>query len=123
MGYLASSYRDLVVWQKSMELTAEVYRLARKLPKEETYALSDQIRRSAVSVPSNIAEGQDRNSSRVFSYFLNVARGSRAELETQLLICLKIGYLTESDVAVAMALLNEIGKMLTTLISKLKTEN
>ena len=118
-----SSYKDLVVWQKAMELTAEIYRLVKKLPKEEVYALSDQMRRSVVSIPSNIAEGQDRNSDKEFTRFLFIARGSRAELETQVLICLKVGYLLESDVALAMGLLNEIGKMLTSLIARLKTDN
>ena len=120
---MSVSYKDLTVWQKSMELTAEVYRLVGKLPKEETYALSDQMRRSVVSIPSNIAEGQDRNSSRAFVQFLNIARGSRAELETQLLICQKIGYLSESDVKETICLLNEIGKMLSALINKLTTDN
>ena len=120
---MASSYQDLLVWQKAMELAEEVYRLVKKLPKEETYALSDQMRRSAVSIPSNIAEGQDRNTNKDFAFFLYVARGSRAELETQMLICQKVGYLVESDVTVAMDLLKEIGKMLTSLISSLKTGN
>ena len=119
----ASSYKDLVVWQKAMDLCEEIYRLVKMLPKEETYALSDQMRRSAVSIPSNIAEGQDRNSNREFSNFLYIARGSRAELETQLTICQKVGYLTNDDTAKAANLLREIGKMLTTLIIKLKTEN
>ena len=118
-----SSYKDLVVWQKAMELTAEIYRLVKKLPKEEVYALSDQMRRSVVSIPSNIAEGQDRNSDKDFAKFLYIARGSRAELETQVLICIKVGYLLESDIALVMSLLNEIGKMLTSLISRLKTDN
>ncbi len=118
-----ASYRELVVWQKAMELTVEIYRLARKLPKEEMFALADQMRRAAVSIPSNIAEGQDRNSKREFSSFLYIARGSRAELETQLDICIRVGYLTESDVQKARESLVAIGKMLTALIQKLKTDN
>ncbi len=118
-----ASYRELVVWQKAMELTVEIYRLARMLPKEEMYALADQMRRAAVSIPSNIAEGQDRNSKKEFSNYLYIARGSRAELETQLNICLKVGYLKESDVRQAMELLMAVGKMLTALIQKLKTDN
>ena len=119
----ASSYQDLIVWQKSMELAAEIYKLVKKLPKEELFSLSDQMRKAAVSIPSNIAEGQDRNSNREFARFLTIARGSKAELETQLQICVKVGYLADSDILEATRLLAEIGKMLTALIKKLKTEN
>jgi four helix bundle protein len=118
-----SSYQGLIVWQKAMELTVEIYKVTKKLPKEETYSLCDQMKRSAVSIPSNIAEGHDRGTKKEFIYFLTIARGSKAELETQLLICLKIGYLSELDISAAMSLLKEIGSMLTSLISKLKTEN
>jgi len=117
-----SSYKGLLVWQKAMELTAVIYKLVKKLPKEELYSLSDQMRRAAVSIPSNIAEGQDRNTKKEFIYFLTIARGSKAELETQLLICVKIGYLIEEEILEAMTLSTEIGKMLTSLINKLKIE-
>ena len=83
---MAKSYRELIVWQKSMELAEKVYLLVKALPKEETYALSDQMRRAAVSIPSNIAEGHARQSQKEFLQFLCIARGSRAELETQLLL-------------------------------------
>ena len=83
------NYKDLTVWQKAMDLTEEVYRLVKILPKEETYALSNQIRRSVVSVPSNIAEGQGRESKNEFRSFLSIAKGSLSELETQLLICVR----------------------------------
>jgi four helix bundle protein len=89
----ASSYQDLIVWQKAMDLTAEIYRLVKKLPREELYSLSDQMRRAAVSIPSNIAEGQDRNSPKVFINFLAIARGAKAELGVQLRICVRVGYL------------------------------
>jgi len=79
-----SSYRGLLVWQKSLDLTAAIYKLVKKLPKEELYALSDQMRRAVISIPSNIAEGQDRNTKKEFIQFLHVSRGSKAELETQL---------------------------------------
>ena len=81
-----SSYRDLVVWQKSMELTEEIYRLVKTLPREETYGLSDQMRRAVVAVPSNIAEGHGRNSEKEFIRFLCMAKGSVFELETQILL-------------------------------------
>lgn len=115
------NYKDLTAWQKAMDLTEEVYRLVKNLPKEETYALSDQIRRSVVSVPSNIAEGQGRESKNEFRSFLSVAKGSLSELETQLLICVRLKYFTEVDIKIALSLSNEIDRMLTTLILKLKT--
>ena len=103
-----------------MDLTTIIYKLVKKLPKEETYALSDQMRRAVVSIPSNIAEGRDRNTNKEFVHFLTIARGSKAELETQLLVCVKVGYLSESEILEAMNLLIEVGKMLTSLISKLR---
>jgi four helix bundle protein len=118
-----SSYQGLTVWQKAMDLTAVIYRLTQKLPKEELYSLSDQMRRSAVSIPSNIAEGQDSDTNEEFIRFLTISRGSKAELETQLLICVKVGYLNEPEILEAMNLTTEIGKMLTSLINKLKTAN
>ena len=118
---MIKDYKDLIVWQKAMEATAEVYKLAKLLPKEETYALSDQMRRAAISIPSNIAEGQARNSSKEFNQFLAIAKGSKAELETQLLLCVKVGYLTDNDIASAINLLIEIGKIINTLQQKLIT--
>lgn len=115
------SYQELIVWQKAMDLTAMIYALAKKLPKEELYALSDQMRRAAVSIPSNIAEGQARNSTKEFLQFLAVAKGSKAELETQLLLCIRVGYLADMDISEAMELLQEIGKMLGALTKKLST--
>jgi len=114
-----SNFRRLVVWQKAMELTAVIYQLVKKLPKEELYSLSDQMRRAVVSIPSNIAEGRERNTDKEFVHFLKIARGSKAELETHLLICVKSNYLTETDISEAMNLLTETGKMLNTLINKL----
>lgn len=120
---MIKDYKDLIVWQKAMEATAEVYNLAKLLPKEETYALSDQMRRAAISIPSNIAEGQARNSSKEFNQFLAIAKGSKAELETQLLLCVKVGYLTDNDIAYAINLLIEIGKIINTLQQKLTTNH
>jgi len=114
-------YKELLVWQKSMQLATIIYQLVKKLPKEELYSLSDQMRRSAVSIPSNIAEGQARNSTKEFLHFLVVARGSKAELETQLLLCVKVGYLTDKDILVAMQMLQEIGKMVYAITQKLTT--
>ncbi|MCK9256369.1 MAG: four helix bundle protein [Bacteroidales bacterium] len=108
-------FKDLIVWQKSMDLVEEVYRLVKNLPKEELYSLSDQIKRSAISIPSNIAEGQGRKSAREFIRFLRIARASKAELETQLLLCVRINYLNTSDIDRAIDLIQEIGKMLNSL--------
>ena len=116
---IVKDYKDLIVWQKSMDLLVEVYRLVKKLPKEETNVLSDQMRRAAVSVPSNIAEGKNRSSGKDYIRFLFIARGSRAEIETQLLACVRLNYLEESEVEPALALCSEIGKMLSAMISKI----
>ena len=117
-----SSYQGLKVWQKAMDLTAVLYQLVKKLPKEELYALCDQMRRATVSITSNIAEGHDRNTQKEFIHFLTISRGSKAELETHLLICVKVGYLLESEILEAMNLLTEIGKMLTSLINRLSAQ-
>ena len=114
------NYRELPFWQKSMDLAVEIYKLVKLLPKEETYALSDQMRRAVVSIPSNIAEGQGRDSTKEYIYFLNIARGSCFELETQIRICINVGYLNESNTQIAFELLMEVGKMLTSTINKLK---
>ena len=115
---MQENYQKLEVWKKSIDLVEQIYVLVGKLPKEETYALSDQMRRAAVSIPSNIAEGQSRGS-REFIQFLKVARGSRAELETQLLICERLNYLTHTDIESSLNLLEEISKMISSLIKRL----
>ena len=113
------SYQDLVVWKRSVELVMEAYQLVKHLPREETYALSNQIRRAAVSIPSNIAEGNGRTSIKDYSRFLSMARGSKYELETLLLICVELCYLTQEQITHAMNLSEEIGRMLNVLIAKL----
>ena len=120
---MITNYRELVVWQKAMDLAAEVYRIVKLLPKEELYALSDQMRRAAVSVPSNIAEGQARNSTKEFINFLSMAKGSNAELQTQCLICERLSYIPEEELQKALSLSDEVGKMLNALISKLTTNH
>ena len=109
-------YRNLVVWQKSMDLVKQVYALTRLLPKEEIFALSNQIRRAVVSIPSNIAEGYGRHSRNDYLRFLNIARGSKNEVETQLQICLMLDYLKPEDIAETQAVCTEVGKMLNSLI-------
>lgn len=112
-----SDYRKLKVWQKAMELTFEVYSLVRLLPKEEIYALSNQMRRAVVSIPSNIAEGHGRSSDKEFVKFLSFSRGSLLELETQLEICHRLKYITEEQSYNAKTMATEVGKMLNALIS------
>jgi four helix bundle protein len=114
------NYQGLIVWQKAMDLTVKIYTITKKLPKEEIFSLTNQMRRAAVSIPSNLAEGQARHHKKEFIQFIGIAKGSKAELETQLLLCQKIGYLTDTDILEAMNLLQEIGKMLTTLARKLR---
>lgn len=112
-------HKELIVWQKAMDLVDEIYRLVKHLPKEETYALSDQMRRCCVSIPSNIAEGFDRNSTKEYLHFLSIANGSKAEIETQLLICVRQKFLAEAQIEKALSLCAEIGKMLSAIMKKL----
>ena len=113
-----TGYEKLEVWQMSIKLVTDVYKLVKFLPKEETYALSDQIRRSAVSIPSNIAEGSSRNSKKEFIQFLYIALGSLCELETQLLISKNVGYINDyKDIKTK---ITSIKKMLNALITSIK---
>jgi len=115
-------YEDLIVWQKAMDLVVEVYKIAKLLPDEELYVLSNQMRRAAISIPSNIAEGQERSTTKDFIKYLYIAKGSKGELETQLLLCSRLQYLTLSQIEVAQRLLCEIGKMLNSLIYSLSAK-
>ena len=117
------SYEDLIVWQKAMDLTVDIYRLIKFLPREETYALSDQMRRAVVSIPSNIAEGHGRSSTKEFISYLVIARGSLTELKTQLEICHRLKYFSKPESEYALNLCTEIYKILNALISKLKQKN
>lgn len=119
---VVSSYEELIVWQKAMLLVEEVCKVVKKLPREELYALSDQLRRAVVSIPSNIAEGHMRAGTREFINFLSIANGSRVEVETQLKICERLKYLSESDVTESLNLCSEVGKMLNVMISKLSAK-
>ena len=105
-------YRELKVWRLAMELAEDIYRLSAKFPKHEIYGLGSQIQRSAVSVPSNIAEGQARNSNKEFNHFLGIARGSLAELETQIMLAQRLDYLNAEKANPALEKAEEIGKML-----------
>jgi four helix bundle protein len=114
------SYKDLVAWQKSMDLVAAVYRASQGFPKEEIFGLVSQIRRAAVSVPSNIAEGHARTSTKEFQYFLSNARGSLAELETQLTIAHQLAYIDETGINQLLDRLGEVGRILNGLLAALK---
>jgi len=115
---MKSSYRDLLVWQKAIALVTEIYRATRSFPKEEVYGLTSQMRRAAVSIPSNIAEGQARLTKGEFRQFLGQAKGSLAELDTQLVIAQNLGYISQPE-----PLLNqlaEVGRMLNGLLASLE---
>ena len=113
------SYRDLKVWQKGIELVKQVYALTRKFPQYETYALANQMQRSAVSVPSNIAEGQARQHTGEFRQFLHTALGSLAEVDTQTVIAHELGYITKQEADNIAQRVIELQKMLHTLIARL----
>ncbi len=116
-------YKDLISWQKSMQLAVEVYRLTKLLPKEETYGLSSQLRRAAVSISSNIAEGYGREFTSEYARFLKIARGSLYETETQLYLCEKLQFLPQDKLAPALSLCGEIGRMLNTMLRRLQGQN
>lgn len=113
------NYQDLIVWRKAMDVVVDVYRLTKKFPKQELYGLTNQLRRAAVSIPSNIAEGHTRNSRAEYLNFLSIAQGSRAEVETQLLLSVRLGYLTSEETLPILSLLNEINRIISTIRQKL----
>ncbi len=115
-----NDYRDLIVWQKAMDLVVSAYRTTAGFPKEELYGLTSQIRRAAVSVPSNIAEGQARNTTRDFLQFLAVAYGSLKELETQMLIAERLGYIDSKCKDVLVNSTTEVARLISGLANSLK---
>jgi four helix bundle protein len=117
------SYKDLVVWQKGIELVKEIYLLTGPFPSEEKFGLSSQLRRAAVSVPSNIAEGQARKSSAEFNRFLSISQGSLAELETQLIISTELKFCDNQEINATLEKIYELQKMLYSLQSKLATRH
>ena len=116
---MVKSFRDLDVWRLGVELAETVYRVTARFPKAELFGLTSQMRRAAVSIPSNIAEGRARNSSREFLYFLSVSRGSLAELETQLELAIRLDY-THSDLDAALVQSDLLGKKLNRLQSSIR---
>jgi four helix bundle protein len=117
---MPKDYTDLIVWQKAMDLVTEVYRITRELPKDELFGLTSQLRRAAVSIPSNIAEGQGRLSKGEFRLFLGNARGSLSELETQILIDSNLNFISEIDSSRILEMTKEVGRTLNGLISSTK---
>lgn len=113
-------YKDLIAWQKAMDLVDAIYEATDTFPKREIYSLTDQIRRAAVSVPSNIAEGQAHYSKREFLHFLRHSRGSLAEVETQVLIAHRQKYLTDAQVAMLLKQVEEVSRILSGLIASLR---
>jgi four helix bundle protein len=114
------SYKDLIAWQMGMQLVEEVYTITRGFPKEELYGLIQQLRRAAVSIPSNIAEGHSRIGSREFVHRLSIAHGSLAEVETQIEIARRLGYITPEEVAAIGDIAAEVGRIINGLINSLE---
>lgn len=113
------TYRDLLVWQKSMNLVTDIYKLTRSFPREEMFGLAGQIRRASVAIPSNIAEGYGRNSTQDYLRFLRFASGSLYELQTQLEISYNLNYVDQGEYDRLSGLSREIERMLNSLISKI----
>jgi four helix bundle protein len=109
----AVHFRDLLIWQRSMKLTGHIYALTATLPRSETFGLSQQMRRAAVSVPSNIAEGHGRVTGKTFAQFLRQARGSQNELETQTELCIELGLVGAVDCTEILKEIDEVSRMIT----------
>ncbi len=113
------SHRDLLVWQKAMDLAVQIYRLASLFPQNEIYRLTSQITRAAASVPANIAEGHARGTRKDYAHFLAIAKGSLMETETFLMLAVRLEYVKEGQANSALSLITEISKMLTAIRTKL----
>lgn len=116
----AKNYRDLIAWQKGMDLVEQIYGVTKAFPKDEMYALTSQIRRAAVSIPSNIAEGEGRTSKKEFSNFLSIAYGSLREVETQVIISERLHYIDRVKTEELLLLCSEIGKIINGLKNSLQ---
>ena len=114
-------FRDLIAWQKAMDLVESIYSLSASWPKDERFGLTSQVRRAAVSVPSNIAEGEGRRGSGDFRRFLNIAHGSLCEIKTQLLLAQRMKFSPDSDVAPALELADEVGRVIHGLLRNIAT--
>ena len=114
------SFKDLIVWQKGIELVNDIYKATKKFPKDELYCLTSQIRRSAISIPANIAEGWGRGTTKNYIQFLEISRGSLFELNTLIIISYNQEYISKETCDQIENNLNEIGRMLNALITKLE---
>jgi four helix bundle protein len=119
---MTESYRNLIAWQKAKELALDIYRCTRKFPKDEIYGLTSQLRRAAISVPSNIAEGKGRHYRKEFVHFLYQARGSLLELETQISIARDLEYLDANTFKNTLGKAEELGRVLNGLVNRLQTQ-
>jgi four helix bundle protein len=117
------NYRDLETWKRAMDLVEEVYEATRKFPKDELYSLTNQVRRATVSVPSNIAEGQGRESDREFLHHLAIAYGSLCEVETQVIIAERLKYLESNETAKLLSRAGEVGRLLNGLSRSLRNSH
>jgi four helix bundle protein len=113
------NYQELIVWQKAMDLVEEVYRVSSSFPREEIYGLTSQVRRAAVSIPSNIAEGQGRRTTPDFLRHLSIAYGSLREVETQILIATRLRYVSQGKCDGVMKIAGEVGRLLNGLMASL----
>jgi four helix bundle protein len=113
------SFKELRIWQKGIEIVKDIYILTRKFPKEELYGLTSQMRRAAISMPSNIAEGFKRYHSKEYSQFLHITMGSAAELETQLIIAKELKMISEEELNIISEKLDHISKMISSLLNKI----
>ena len=117
------THKDLEVWKKAIQFVTIIYEITQNFPKEEMYTLSSQMRRAAISIPSNIAEGAARKSNKEYVQFLYIALGSSVELDTQLIISYNLGYVNDKKIITLQQQLDEIGKMLNGLINYRKTKH
>jgi len=113
-----NSFKDLIVWQKSYKLVIEIYKITKNFPKDEMYSLSQQIRRAAVAIPSNIAEGYGRQYNKEYKQFLSIAYGSLCELETQYLLSIDLDYIKNEGTIEA--LMKEVGSMLYRMLNPIR---
>jgi len=114
------SYRQLIVWQKAMDMAADIYQATESLPKQELYGLTSQLRRAATSVAANVAEGQGRRSTGEFCHFLGIARGSLYEVETELLLARSLRFMSEADCDTVLELTTEVARLLNGLMNSLE---
>lgn len=116
----ARNYQDLIVWQRAMIPAQDIYQVTKSFPSDERFGLTQQMRRAAVSIPSNIAEGQGRQTTKEFIHFLYIAHGSTREIETQILLCERLGYINPEHQEQLLSTTSEVGRLGMALINSLK---